>query len=162
MHKAKPKRLDPTRRRFLKAIRDLAHEPARAMQAKDAFAQPPIRRTPELRMRRTPGEIATARPRPSSRMTGSPFEGALMAQVETQIVIAETSEARALQEAIFSSVRAYYEYLDRHGRFFDPTIRWVQASALHVRCHMCGTDITLEVAPLDAPLANEAIEPMVA
>jgi hypothetical protein len=29
------------------------------------------------------------------------------------------SEALALQEAIFTAVRAYYDYLDRHGIFCD-------------------------------------------
>jgi hypothetical protein len=42
----------------------------------------------------------------------------LMAEVKTERAIADTPEAEALQEAIFDAVRAYYEYLDRHGLFY--------------------------------------------
>jgi hypothetical protein len=34
-------------------------------------------------------------------------------------------------------------YLDRHGLFYDVESGRVRASALHVICDMCGTEITL-------------------
>jgi hypothetical protein len=44
---------------------------------------------------------------------------ALMTEVEAERAIVTTPEAEALQTAIFDAVRAYCEYLDRHGLFYD-------------------------------------------
>ncbi len=75
---------------------------------------------------------------------------ALMAEVEAERAIADTPEAQALQNAIFDAVRAYYEYLDRHGLFYDAERELVRATALHVICDMCGTmDIMIKDGALD-------------
>jgi hypothetical protein len=52
-------------------------------------------------------------------------------------------EALALQEAIFTAVRAYYDYLDRHGIFCDGDRGLVRGATLHVDCDICGTEIYL-------------------
>jgi hypothetical protein len=44
---------------------------------------------------------------------------ALMAEVKAEQAIASTPEALALQEAIYAAVRAYHEYLDRHGLIWN-------------------------------------------
>jgi len=70
---------------------------------------------------------------------------ALMAR-QSENAVLDAPRAQALQEAIFNSVRFYYEYLDRHGLFFDVQNGRVRASALHVICDMCGTEIILGMA----------------
>jgi hypothetical protein len=78
----------------------------------------------------------------------------------TERAIAEAQEAQALMEAIFNSVRAYYDYLDRHGRFYDVKSGRVFASALHVICGMCGTEIVLGMArSVSAPAPMQNPEP---
>ena len=52
---------------------------------------------------------------------------ALMAEVKAEHAVAEAPEAQALQEAIFSAVRAYYDYLDRHGVRYELTANINQA-----------------------------------
>jgi hypothetical protein len=74
----------------------------------------------------------------------------LMAEVKVERDIADTPEAQALQEAIFTAVRAYYDYLDLNGLFYDAERELVRASALHVICDMCGdVDIMLKDGPID-------------
>jgi hypothetical protein len=75
---------------------------------------------------------------------------ALMAEVEAERAIADTPEAEALQDAIFHAVKAYYEYLDRHGLFYDADRQLLKASALHVICDMLGAmEIILKDGPID-------------
>jgi hypothetical protein len=64
---------------------------------------------------------------------------ALMTEAKKEREIADTTEAQALQEAIFTAVRAYYDYLDRNGLFYDAERELVRASALRVICDMCGS-----------------------
>ena len=75
---------------------------------------------------------------------------ALMTEVEAERAIVTTPEAEALQEAIFDAVRAYYEYLDRRGLFYDDDRDLAKASGLYVICDMIGTiDIFLKDGPGD-------------
>jgi hypothetical protein len=75
----------------------------------------------------------------------------LMAEVNAERAIADTPEAKALQDAIVEAVRAYYEYLDRHGLFYDDDRNLVRASGLHVICDLSGDDfeIILKDGPID-------------
>jgi hypothetical protein len=75
---------------------------------------------------------------------------ALMTEVEAERAIADTPEAEALQEAICDAVRDYYEYLDRHGLFYDADRDQVKASGLYVICDMIGDmEIILKDGPID-------------
>jgi hypothetical protein len=75
---------------------------------------------------------------------------ALMTEVKVERDIADTPEAQALQEAIFTAVRAYCDHLDRHGLFYDAERELVRASGLHVICNICGdVDMILKDGPVD-------------
>ena len=73
-----------------------------------------------------------------------------MTEVEAERAIVTSPEAEALQQAIFAAVRAYYEYLDRHGLFYDADRNLLKASGVHVICDMTGdTEIILKDGPMD-------------
>jgi hypothetical protein len=75
---------------------------------------------------------------------------ALMTEVEAERAIVTTPEADALRAAIFDAVRAYYEYLNRRGLFYDADRDLVKASALYVICDMIGDmEIILKDGPID-------------
>jgi hypothetical protein len=68
-----------------------------------------------------------------------------MTEAKQEREIADSAEAQVLQEAIYTAVRAYSDYLDRHGLFYDVERELVRASALHVICDMCGdVDVILK------------------
>jgi phage/plasmid primase-like uncharacterized protein len=62
----------------------------------------------------------------------------LMREMAAEDAIADTSEARALQETILAAVEAYRTYLDRHGLFYDDEREQLRATALIVTCDMNG------------------------
>jgi hypothetical protein len=75
---------------------------------------------------------------------------ALMIEVDAEWAIVTTPVAEALQQAICDAVGAYYEYLDRHGLFYDADRYLVKASGLHVICDMTGDiGIILKDGPAD-------------
>jgi hypothetical protein len=43
----------------------------------------------------------------------------LMAEAAREREVSDSAEAQVLQEAIFSAVRAYSDFLDRHGLIYD-------------------------------------------
>ena len=73
---------------------------------------------------------------------------ALMVEVDAEFAIVTTPEAEALQQAICDAVRAYYEYLDHRGLFYDVDRDLVKASALYVICDMIGD---IEIFLKDGP-----------
>ena len=73
----------------------------------------------------------------------------LMGEVKAEREISSTPEARALQEAILQAVRAYWDYLERHGLHYDETRDLVRASALHVVCDFDSVDIFLKDGAID-------------
>jgi hypothetical protein len=86
--------------------------------------------------------------------------GAASTAKQSENAVADAPEAQALQEPIFSAVRAYYDYLDRHGLFFDVQSGRARASALHVISDMCGTEIILGMArSVSAPAPIRYPEP---
>ena len=74
---------------------------------------------------------------------------ALMTEVKAEREIADAPEAEALQQAIFDAVGAYYEYLERHGLFYDADRDLVKATGLHVICDMTGIEIFLKGGAID-------------
>lgn len=79
---------------------------------------------------------------------------ALMDEVKAERAIVDTPEAKILQEAITKDVSAYFDYLDRHGLFYDEERDLVRASALRVRCSVIGVEIGLEDGALDRRYGN--------
>lgn len=80
---------------------------------------------------------------------------ALMTEAKQEREIADSAEAQVLQEAIYTAVRAYSDYLDRHGLFYDVERELVRASALHVICDMCGdVDVILKDGAINRCYGN--------
>jgi len=75
---------------------------------------------------------------------------ALMDEVKAERAIVDTPEAEVLMEAVTRAVSAYFEYLDRHGLFYDEKRDLMRASALRVICSVIGDiEIGLEDGALD-------------
>ena len=83
----------------------------------------------------------------------------LMAEAEHERSIVDSAEAEKLKGAIFAAVRAYSDFLERHGLIFgDEAIPRLKASALIVTEgygeHYGTTDITLKDGACDRVYGN--------
>jgi hypothetical protein len=65
----------------------------------------------------------------------------LLPAVEAEAPVASLPEALAMQEAIFTAVRAYYGYLDRYGMMCSGDRDLMREATLHVDCDTRGTKI---------------------